>query len=91
MLQSFCRCSVLQCVAVSCSVISHLRCAAVRCMILMEYVAVFFLLQCVAGCCRMMLLQCVAVCCNITLLQCVAVCVVAVCCSMCAYHMYCYE
>jgi len=53
--------SVLQCVAVCCSV---LQCVAVECMYLLS------VLQCVAVCCSV--LQCVAVCCSV--LQCVAVC-----------------
>ena len=56
---------MLQCVAVSCSLLhSVLQCVAVCCSVL----------QCVAGCCTVCCsaLQCVAVCCSVS--QCVAVC-----------------
>ena len=53
-------CSVLQCVAVRCSVLSWIYAEA-------RHIALF---QCVAVCCSV--LQCVAVCCSV--LQCVAVC-----------------
>ena len=63
-------CSVLQCIAVRCSVCSVLQRVAVE----------YSVLQCVAVCCSA--LQCVAVCCSVlqrvaaccSLLQCVAVC-----------------
>jgi len=73
-------CSVLQCVAVCCSVCSVLQCVAVCCSVLqcaavccsvLQCVAVYCsVLQCVAMCCSM--LQCGAARCNV--LQCAAVC-----------------
>jgi len=64
-------CSVLQCVAVCCSVLQCVQCDAVCCSVL-QCVAVCCsvcsVLQCVAECCRV--LQSVAECCSV--LQCVA-------------------
>jgi len=68
-------CSVLQCVAVCCSVSSRFRCSALQCVavccprcgcLTSNY---FQVNECVAVCCSV--LQCVAVCCSV--LQCVAV------------------
>ena len=79
------RCSVLQCLAVCCSVdtcrlflpgsraaecCSVLQCLAVCCSVLQSVAVCCRVLQSVAECCRV--LQCVAVCCSV--LQCVAVC-----------------
>ena len=71
-------CSVLQCVAVCCSVVqcSVVQCVAVccnvlkllRCSLLQSFAEFRSMLQCVGQCVG----QCVAVCCSV--LQCVAVC-----------------
>jgi len=65
---SFVRCSVLQRVAVSCSVLQcAVKCGAQLCI---AQESLYCAVQCVAVCCSV--LQCVAVCCSV--LQCVAVC-----------------
>jgi len=81
-------CSVLQCVAVCCSVpLCLLQCFCLflntRCSVLQCVLVCFSVLLCVAVCCSVLL--CAAVCCCV--LQCVAVCCnvllcVAVCCSV---------
>jgi len=62
--------SVLQCVAVRCSVLQCVQCVPVRCSVLQCVAVSCSVLQCVAVCCSV--LQCVAVCCGV--LQCVIVC-----------------
>jgi len=64
-------CSVLQCVAVCCSVLHHL-CVAVGCSALQCVAVGCSVLQWVAVCCSA--LQCVAVCCSVLHYLCVAVC-----------------
>jgi len=72
--------SVLQCVAVCCSVLQCVAacCSVLQCVALLDILLLVRVSMRVSMCCSV--LQCVAVCCNV--LQSVAVCCAAVCCSV---------